>query len=688
MARMHRYVFGRAGLGVTIVMGVTSVTEMGRATISPDSSVSAAYAYCMTQIAGSPAYSTFNAMIGSTKDVTITKDSGSYTSASSESDGKAHGVGTGSTIHWNIAPTSRWTESHLPPGATCAEDKCATLVHEMEHAFVYAQGWDQGHTKCSADFPIATREADATRAENAYRVSKGLCYRDNYEGNQVPSSGYTCAEAPPAPKGGCGSGCSVSPSGVGVAVCDGDPHQRTFDGLRYDFHGVGEFVLARSTTDSLQVQTRHSLPYPDGDYWTVVNAVAMNVAGDVVSVYQRELSGSIIVVNGAPASLAAGGMSLPNGGMLTVLSNGSVDVHWPDGSELVAVPIGVWGLNVSLSVIPSRAGHLTGLAGNFDANPANDLVTSTGVILPVPPSASDLYPTFANSWRITSGTSLFTYAAGESTATYTDLGAPYTTSPPPLSPAQTAYANAVCSSAGVADYTLLAECVYDVGSTGQPAFADGFAALQDITPTQVSIASGGTASFAFSGTAGQNLFIDVPSTSLPDGTALAVLDSTGSRVVLTGAGDQISTGHGYWETRPLPSTGSYTFRIGPVTSAGTATVRFYDPVIATQPISVGAIGVRAFVASPGSSARLTFSGAAGESIYVDASGATVPDECDFILLGPTGAPVGSSGHGCIVSGTGSYNYGNSVSLPSAGTYSVLFRPTGARVGQATFTVHH
>ena len=50
--------------------------------------------------------------------------------------------------------------------------------------------------------------------------------------------------------------------------------------------------------------------------------------------------------------------------------------------------------------------------------------TSTGGALPDTPGFGDLYPGFADSWRVTDATSLFTYPLGASTATYTDRGFP------------------------------------------------------------------------------------------------------------------------------------------------------------------------------------------------------------------------------------------------------------------------
>jgi hypothetical protein len=456
------------------------------------------------------------------------------------------------------------------------------------------------------------------------------------------------------------------------------------DQLRYDFHAVGEFVLARSTVDSFEVQIRTAPVYP-GDYWTVDSAVTANVAGDHVGVYAT-VGGPVIRINGKATNLPAGGMSLDHGGVVGREANGSFAIHWPDGTILSVMPDDVWGLDVGLLPAAARAGTLEGLAGNFDGNASNDLRVRGGSVLPSPPTPSDLYPTFADSWRVSMASTLFyyDYTVGETTATFTDSTAPL--GPPPvITSERRATAEGVCAGAGVIEPALLDDCVYDVAMTGQASFAFSAAALQQSIGIQMNVAASGTAIIPFFASAGQRVFIDVPSTTLTDNCGiLTVLSPSGAMVV--NSDHCLLSGKGYWETTALPSTGNYKLQIGPAGAAGLVNVRFYTPEDQRVSATIGGTGVRAAIATPGARSFISFAGTGGESIHVDASASTLSDQCAFVLEDSAGTSYGS--RGCISAGAGQLNYGNPVTLPSSGTYYVVFDPDGPAVGQATFSIHH
>ena len=59
---------------------------------------------------------------------------------------------------------------------------------------------------------------------------------------------------------------------------------------------------------------------------------------------------------------------------------------------------------------PNRASQVQGLLGNYDGDPRNDLVHQNGQ--PSSGRFEDLYPHFADSWRITQANSLFVYEPG------------------------------------------------------------------------------------------------------------------------------------------------------------------------------------------------------------------------------------------------------------------------------------
>ena len=93
------------------------------------------------------------------------------------------------------------------------------------------------------------------------------------------------------------------------------------------------------------------------------------------------------------------------------------EVRWPDGSEAAVDQIGSYGYRLLIRLAPGRAGKVQGLLGNFDGDPDNDIASPTGPALAQPVPFEKLYPSYADSWRVTAATSLFSYAAGQSTNT-------------------------------------------------------------------------------------------------------------------------------------------------------------------------------------------------------------------------------------------------------------------------------
>jgi hypothetical protein len=155
----------------------------------------------------------------------------------------------------------------------------------------------------------------------------------------------------------------------------------------------------------------------------------------------------------------------------------------PDGTVIIMTPVllaaqNKWSIN--LRVYGSRAADgIMGAVATDSWLPSLPDGTSLG---PMPPTLHqryiDLYKTFADRWRVTAATSLFDYAQGTSTATFTlDSWPPE--NPPcvaPGSPLATSLneetAQNLCSA--VVDSFKKANCVFDVMVTGEPAFANAY----------------------------------------------------------------------------------------------------------------------------------------------------------------------------------------------------------------------
>ena len=259
----------------------------------------------------------------------------------------------------------------------------------------------------------------------------------------------------------------------------GDPHVVTFDSAYYNFQQVGEFVLTKSDLNDFQIQVRQA-PFGGTSQTVAANvAVAFEVAGHRVGIYLAN-PGVTTRVDGAVVALSAGTYPLPGGGY--ILNSPSTDqeaVFWPDGSFASVNYAGVVYLTLAVSVAADQAGHLSGLLGNDDGNPQNDFTTSSGAVLPDPPSTAQLYGEFSDSWRITQPESLFDYGTSQTTATFTDLNFPYgLDSTSTLPPDVAAAAAALCQAAGVTAEPYLDNCILDVALTGDATAASAADVVQ------------------------------------------------------------------------------------------------------------------------------------------------------------------------------------------------------------------
>ena len=127
---------------------------------------------------------------------------------------------------------------------------------------------------------------------------------------------------------------------------------------------------------------------------------------------------------------------------------------------------------VSIRLADDRIGSC-GTFGNFDLDPANDLALRNGELLPLPASFERIHGSYADSWRLrTAAESLFTYATGEGPETFYLPGFPDENfSLLDLSSLTRARASQICSEAGVTDAGLFQNCIFDVGISGDSAYA-------------------------------------------------------------------------------------------------------------------------------------------------------------------------------------------------------------------------
>jgi hypothetical protein len=283
----------------------------------------------------------------------------------------------------------------------------------------------------------------------------------------------------------------------GPAANEGDPHLTTVDGVHYDFQGAGEFVALRDY-DGLEIQIRKAPiattfnpgpdPYDELAVCVSLNtAVAVAVAGHRVS-YEPNISGVPdpsglqLRVDGELTTLDSQGIDLGNGGRVvnSAAGNGSIEIDFPNETVMFVVPNwwasqSKWYLNVDVFHTPAVEGVLGAIARDSWL-PALPDGTSLG---PMPAGLHqryvDLYQTFADAWRVDNETSLFDYAAGTSTETFTLQSWPPESPPcvlpeiPPVNPADPITAHKVCRP--IVGENRKADCVFDVTVTGERGFA-------------------------------------------------------------------------------------------------------------------------------------------------------------------------------------------------------------------------
>lgn len=333
----------------------------------------------------------------------------------------------------------------------------------------------------------------------------------------------------------------LDPGNTGAITNEGDPHINTASGIHYDFQGAGEYVSLRKA-GGLEIQTRQAPiattfnpgPDPHDGLATCVSlntAVAARVGTRRVT-YEPNLngvpdpSGLQLRVDGALTTLGAGGLDLGNGGRISKTSDsGGIEVDFPDGTVMFVTPNwwpsqSKWYLNVDVLGTPAADGAGGGgITGITAAGPTSVHAPAVGGIMGEIPSGSwlpvlpdgtsmgpmpasihqrylDLYQKFGEAWRVTNADSLFDYASGTTTATFTMSSWPPENSPctiagvTPVDPANPSVAEQACSQ--VTGANRHADCVFDVRVTGNTGFATTYLGSQHVIQTGGTVGTNGT----------------------------------------------------------------------------------------------------------------------------------------------------------------------------------------------------
>ena len=244
-----------------------------------------------------------------------------------------------------------------------------------------------------------------------------------------------------------GTACGAAWRPVRMGRSWGDPHIETYDGYKYDLQSVGEFVLTRASDGRFEVQTRQAMV---NEKVSMNAACAIRMVGDRVSVEAAPLPtpfNQIIRVNGEEVDFTDEYVT-PRGIIIRKGNEHDIAVFSPLGDKVLITPLnnGKY-MAVVPTIVKKRGVTYSGLMGDADGDPSNDLNTSEQTMTAhegfytvedlnngaeVKNSVAKAEKThlrnvstrFGDRWRLTDEVSLFTYDRGRGTEYYTDLSYP------------------------------------------------------------------------------------------------------------------------------------------------------------------------------------------------------------------------------------------------------------------------
>jgi hypothetical protein len=195
----------------------------------------------------------------------------------------------------------------------------------------------------------------------------------------------------------------------------GDVHIRTPDGLGYDFQEFGDFILMQSNPGDVMVQARQE-PLKKDPTVSINTAVALNVGGDIIELYQRPERH--LLINGVDTPLPTTEQRLPNGGRIIVnpvesdQGKGWRDFTfvWPDRNTAVRVKTSARSnSNIGVARL-SNALTYEGICGDLNNDPKNDMQVRGGDPIEINEdegASLEQLRIFGDSWRVPADESLF-----------------------------------------------------------------------------------------------------------------------------------------------------------------------------------------------------------------------------------------------------------------------------------------
>jgi|GEM_PF-1424698 len=458
----------------------------------------------------------------------------------------------------------------------------------------------------------------------------------------VPPAGYSAANVVATNRMSVGSTQTETigtANGIGLVVFDGTASHR----LSVQVSGV---TIGTSSCCSAYV----SISNPDGS--TLAARTLVGTGGGFLDAVQLPMSGTGTIA------------ILPQNG-----ATGSLTLQLNDVPADAAASITPGGAAVTISTSTAGQNAQLGFAGNTGQRVSVQL---TNVTI----GSSTCCSTFV-SIRKPDGSTLVSPMFVGTSGGFVD------TATLPVTGSYTVFLDPQSSATGSATLTL-----FDVPADAAASISPGGAAASVTTTVP-----GQNAQVTFGATAGQRVSLQVTNvtigTSACCSTFVSIANPDGSTLA---ARTFVGTSGGFLDVVTAPVAGTYTIALDPQgTASGSATLTLYDvPADASTTATPGGAAVTLSLATPGQNGQVGFSGAQNQRVSLALSAVTVagpsgPATCcssKVSLLKPDGstlvAPtfVGTSG-----------GFIDSVTLPVAGTYTVVVDPQGADAGSMTLQLY-
>ena len=181
-------------------------------------------------------------------------------------------------------------------------------------------------------------------------------------------------------------------------------------------------------------------------------------------------------------------------------------------------------------------------------------------------------------------------------------------------------------------------CILDVALTGQADFAAALASGQLFAggpdfggiPFTVRLEKqGDTATVEFDGTAGQQVFIDVPGATLPNNCGSPGAVAPDGKELRSGC---IINGVGHIDSTTLPATGKYKVTVEARTGIGEARLRVITIKDVTGVLKPDGPPIAVKIEKPGVVGRFTFAGTKDQKVYLQVTRLHLDNECGLLAL--------------------------------------------------------